>query len=246
MGGEPREQLEATDVGWVHLLEDDDLGCSPTRPESCEVLLSRWTDRFLAMFADADRVSLADEVTISLELLRDAIVELQEQRLSRPTCNFLPKSMELAYALFDDALRIARKALHEGAIEPNEGIVLQPGWYGFHVSSARNRESIRATGLSAAQKSGTGIDGETLLESGTFVTTSLHESRQFLERVRNPTHHLVDIWRINLAGVVLETGWTGYFLISQPIGREQIELLICDIPNPPMATSKQMSARPPH
>jgi len=97
-----------------------------------------------------------------------------------------------------------------------------------HATATANRESIRRHGLDWNRMGlAPGIAGSTTPElPAIFVCQDLEDVSFMLHMARVPT----DIWSIDVDGIWLENGLTGWEVISHPIGTDRLTLLVPDIP----------------
>jgi hypothetical protein len=96
----------------------------------------------------------------------------------------------------------------------------------FHATAVANRESIRRHGLDWERMGAApGIAGSTCPElPAVFVCDSRDDISFFLHMARTP----VDVWAVDAAGLWVENGPDGWWIISQPIGPERLTLAECD------------------
>jgi len=96
-----------------------------------------------------------------------------------------------------------------------------------HATAVANRESIYRYGLDWNRMGAPGIAGSTTPElPAIFVCEDLDEASFFLHMARVPT----DIWSVDVDGIWLENGPSGWEVISHPIAKERLTLLVRDVP----------------
>jgi hypothetical protein len=97
-----------------------------------------------------------------------------------------------------------------------------------HATAAENRESIYRYGLDwNRMRRAPGLAGSTRPElPAIFVCADLDDVSYLLHIARVPT----DIWSVDVDGIWLENGPTGWEVISHPIAKERLSLLVRDIP----------------
>jgi hypothetical protein len=100
-----------------------------------------------------------------------------------------------------------------------------------HATAAGNRSSIYRYGLDWNRMGrAPGLAGSTTPElPAIFVCADLRDMSYLLHMARVPT----DIWSVDVDGLWLENGPTGWEVISHPIGRDRLDLLVRDIPGRP-------------
>lgn len=93
----------------------------------------------------------------------------------------------------------------------------------FHVTAAVNRDSIRRYGLDWRRMAAApGIAGSTHPElPAVFLCDEREEIGFFLNMAGTPT----DVWAVDVDGMWVETGPSGWWIISQPIGCDRLTLL---------------------
>lgn len=98
----------------------------------------------------------------------------------------------------------------------------------FHASAVANRDSIRRHGLDWRRMGAArGIAGSTKPElPGIFICDCMEDISFFLHMARCAT----DVWSVDADGLWCETGPSGWWVISQPIGPERLRLVARDIP----------------
>jgi hypothetical protein len=107
----------------------------------------------------------------------------------------------------------------------------------FHVTAARNRDSIREHGLDWTRMSGRGIAGSTAPElDAVFLCYSLEDAEFFTWM--GVGSGLLDIWEVDVGGLVLESGPDGWLIVNERIGPERLRLAVSDlVPEPPEPTT---------
>ena len=97
----------------------------------------------------------------------------------------------------------------------------------LHVTAAVNRESIRRHGLDWRRMGAApGIAGSTHPElPAVFVCEDREDISFFLNMARTPA----DVWAIDVDGMWVESGPSGWWIISRPIGSDRLTLLERDV-----------------
>lgn len=97
-----------------------------------------------------------------------------------------------------------------------------------HATAVANRESIYRHGLDWNRMGrAPGLAGSTKPElPAIFVATDLGAVSYLLHM----SHVPLDIWAIDVDGLWLENGPTGWDVISRPVSRDRLSLLVRDIP----------------
>ena len=97
-----------------------------------------------------------------------------------------------------------------------------------HATAAANRESIYRHGLDWNRMGqAPGLAGSTRPElPATFICEDLDDVSYLLHMAQVPT----DIWSIQVDGLWLENGPTGWQVIGHPIASDRLALLVRDIP----------------
>jgi hypothetical protein len=101
----------------------------------------------------------------------------------------------------------------------------------FHVSSSRNRESIRAHGLNPSlMHAARGIAGSTSPEvEGIFL--GVDEDVDWFVRMNN-TGGTVDVWAVDgIESKVLVPNGSGYFYFPGSVPADKVTLLAADLPS---------------
>jgi hypothetical protein len=98
----------------------------------------------------------------------------------------------------------------------------------FHATAVANRDSIHRHGLDWRRMGAApGIAGSTRPElPGIFICDGMEDISFFLRMARCAT----DVWSVDAGGLWRETGPSGWWVISQPIGPERLRLVARDIP----------------
>jgi hypothetical protein len=117
-----------------------------------------------------------------------------------------------------------------------------------HASAVENRESIFRHGLDWNQMGrAPGLAGSTTPElPAVFVCADLDDMSFLLHMARVPT----DVWSVDVDGMWLENGPTGWHVISHPVASERLTLLVRDIPvggfpvEPPSPPQKRRAGQP--
>jgi hypothetical protein len=106
----------------------------------------------------------------------------------------------------------------------------------FHVTAARNRDSIRRYGLDWTRMSGRGIAGSTAPElDAVFLCDSLEDAEFFTWMGTEP----LDIWGVRVDGLVVESGPDGWWIVNEQVAPERLRLAVAGVvPEPPEATSE--------
>jgi hypothetical protein len=102
----------------------------------------------------------------------------------------------------------------------------------WHVTSAVNRASIQEHGLDWRHMGATrGIAGATEPEmAAVFLCETIGETDFFIEFRRHPRF---DLWRVDVSGLVIEAGPSGWLVHRQPIPPHRLQLVQKDIPAAP-------------
>ena len=100
----------------------------------------------------------------------------------------------------------------------------------FHATASANRESVRLHGLDWRRMGAApGIAGSTCPElPAVFVCDSRDDVSFFLGMART----LADVWAVDAAGLWVESGPNGWWIISQPVGPERLALAERDAARP--------------
>jgi hypothetical protein len=117
-----------------------------------------------------------------------------------------------------------------------------------HATAAANRDSIRAYGLDwSRMRLAPGLAGSTSPElPAVFVCEDLDDVSFLLHMAQVPT----DIWSVDVDGLWLENGPTGWQVISHPVAAERLNLLVRDIPvggfetDPPEHPQRRRAGKP--
>jgi hypothetical protein len=101
----------------------------------------------------------------------------------------------------------------------------------FHVTTARNRDSIQRHGLDWARMSGPGIAGSTAPElDAIFLCDSLGDAEFFTWMGTGP----LDIWGVRVDGLVVESGPDGWWIVNERIPPDRLRLAASSlVPDPP-------------
>jgi hypothetical protein len=117
-----------------------------------------------------------------------------------------------------------------------------------HATAAANRESIYRHGLDWNRMGlAPGLAGSTSPElPAIFVCKDLDDVSFLLHMAQVPT----DIWSVDVDGIWLENGPNGWQVISHPVAKERLTLLVRDIPvggfrtDPPDYLGKRRVGKP--
>jgi hypothetical protein len=107
----------------------------------------------------------------------------------------------------------------------------------FHVTAARNRNSIQRHGLDWTQMRRRGIAGsiEPELEA-VFLCDSLEDAEFFTWMGTE----LLDIWGVRVDGLVVESGPDGWWIVNERIPSSRLRLAVSDlVPEPPEPSSHE-------
>jgi hypothetical protein len=101
--------------------------------------------------------------------------------------------------------------------------VFQGTGHMLHITAVANRESVRRHGLDWRRMgAAAGIAGSTRPElPAVFVCDEIEDISFFLNIARTPA----DVWAIDVAGMWVESGPDGWWIISRPIGPERLTLV---------------------
>jgi hypothetical protein len=105
----------------------------------------------------------------------------------------------------------------------------------WHVTSAVNRASILEHGLDWRRMGATGGIASGVVFRGpemdaVFLCESLYAAEFF---VGFGTHPSVDVWEVDVTGLVLEPGPDGWLIHRQPIPPDRVQLAQKDVVAPP-------------
>jgi hypothetical protein len=96
----------------------------------------------------------------------------------------------------------------------------------FHVSDARNRASINAHGLDVSRMTYPGIAGSRTPEvDGAFLSDSEFDNYFFIRMATHP----VDVWAVDVSGLWMENGPTGWSLVRGAIPSSRLRLVRQDV-----------------
>jgi hypothetical protein len=98
----------------------------------------------------------------------------------------------------------------------------------FHVTAAANRESIERFGLDWSRMETTaGIAGSQRPElDAIFLCGTIAETKFFTDMARVPS----DVWAVDVEGLWLENGPTGWLIVSEPLPPGRIRLVAREVP----------------
>jgi hypothetical protein len=138
-----------------------------------------------------------------------------------------PWVREVAAALRRDREWATRQGADPGRLRPHLEIVPGRGQR-VHATAAANRDSIDRYGLDWTRMGpAPGLAGNTRPElPAIFVCADLDEVSFLLRMAQVPT----DIWSVDVDGIWLENAPNGWQLISHPVARERLTLLVRDVP----------------
>lgn len=109
----------------------------------------------------------------------------------------------------------------------------------WHVTSAANRASILEHGLDWRRMGATGGVASGIVFRGpemdaVFLCESLHSAEFF---VGFGTHPSIDVWQVDVTGLVLEPGPDGWLIHREAIPPHRLQLPQKDVPAPPRPDS---------